>query len=160
MANWSKELIAVEAAAKERASVLFFVIDSLTRAVSSMNEVVEEICRGRKVVLVVQDMDVDCSLCNGSANLRADLNRGREYVRDIARRYGVITFDDIATAAEHYILNYNTSSRLQQTLAPTRQTPKVLNNSVMRKTSNALLNHAHRARASPWRASLSATSSR
>ena len=97
--NWTPDLVEVEACAKRDAVVLLFVIDRDTRAVASMNEVVEEICRGREVVLVVQDMDPDSELAAGT-NLLKDLNRGRVYLRDIARRYGVVCYDRVEDAVD------------------------------------------------------------
>ena len=97
--NWTPELVEVEACAKRDAVVLLFVIDRDTRAVASMNEVVEEICRGREVVLVVQDMDPDSELALGP-NLLKDLNRGRVYLRDIAQRYGVVCYDRVEDAVQ------------------------------------------------------------
>ena len=82
--EWTPELMKVEADAKRDAEMLFYVVDANTRAVASMNEVVECICRNRKIVLVVQDMDNSNELtCDkaGTENLLKDLNRGRDYLR-------------------------------------------------------------------------------
>jgi hypothetical protein len=35
--------------------------------------------------------------------LLKDLNRGRVYLRDIAKRYGVICFSDVETAVEYVV---------------------------------------------------------
>jgi hypothetical protein len=100
--DWSPELVEVEACAKRDATLLLFVVDAQTRAVASMNEVVEEVCRGREVALVVQDMEEGNDLTVGPGLLK-DLNRGRVYLRDIAKRYGVICFSDVETAVEYVV---------------------------------------------------------
>lgn len=53
MASWHPGLIALEEEAKQSATVLFFVIDNQTRAVSSMLEASYLAASGRKLVLVV-----------------------------------------------------------------------------------------------------------
>ena len=101
--DWTPELVEVEACAKRDATMLLFVIDAKTRAVASMNEVVEEICRGREVALVVQEMEEGNELAEGSPNLLKDLNRGRVYLRDIAKRYGVMCFKSIEHAVQYVV---------------------------------------------------------
>ena len=105
--DWSPELVAVEAAAKADATVLFFVIDKQTRAIASMNEVVEEILRGRTVVLVIEDVEAGADIAreaagvsDGGDGLLKDLNRGRMYLRDIAARYGALAFVETSAAVE------------------------------------------------------------
>merc|ERR1719181_175194 len=51
--DWTPELVQIEAEAKESAEVLLFVIDAQTRALASIVEASEYICRGRHVVLSV-----------------------------------------------------------------------------------------------------------
>jgi len=127
--DWSEELIELENKAKAQASVLLFVIDGLTRAIVSMNEVTELICRGRRVVLVVQDIQEGVKiqgtllatrerkvgdlrgsgsgtkrgveLTSGVVLYKQDLNRGRAYLRDLARRYAAPLFDTVPEAVQH-----------------------------------------------------------
>lgn len=54
VAHWRPELLELEFRAKERASVLFFVLDNQTRSVSALIEVAEIAGQRRKLVLVVQ----------------------------------------------------------------------------------------------------------
>lgn len=56
MASWCPELMAAEHEAKDVASVLFFVIDSETRAVASMLEVAYLISQGKNIILVITDL--------------------------------------------------------------------------------------------------------
>ena len=51
-----------ETRAKEDASILFFVVDGMTRAISSMLEVVEYITKGREVVLVINDIEPNTNI--------------------------------------------------------------------------------------------------
>ena len=139
----------IEAAAKEEAKVLFFVVDRNTRGIASMVEVsraccvlllfvsdsllhalicqaAELIASGRKIVLIIQNMPKGariggrvCACVHGpnrtcrnihmmatamACSLLAqaiddsetkDLNRGRDYLRDVARRHGVQTHDSV-----------------------------------------------------------------
>lgn len=96
--DWSPELVEIEARAKEEADVLLFVIDSQTRAIASMLEATEYICTGRRVVLVVQEIDhVDPSY---SLVEIKDLNRGRAYLRDVAKRHHVAVHDSVTEAVK------------------------------------------------------------
>ena len=117
--EWTPDLIDLETTAKHKSACLFFVIDGVTRAIVSMNEVTELICRGRTVVLVVQNVaagqdiggqtlsqrevkvrvmgalghgrSISLTSCHGEQ----DLNRGRAYLLDLAHRYAVPTFDSV-----------------------------------------------------------------
>eukprot|EP00936_MAST-01D_sp_MAST-1D-sp1_P001009 g1009.t1 len=101
--EWTPELMKVEADAKRDAEMLFYVVDANTRAVASMNEVVECICRNRKIVLVVQDMDhsnelTDCARRNAVRCHKTVEDGIEEVVRRLNPDY-------------HY--NYAKESRLQ-----------------------------------------------
>merc|ERR1711959_236173 len=87
--DWHEGLIALEATAKAEASVLLFVIDSMTRALASMLEAAEFISSGRHVVLVIQDIEMGARISGDvvSMNECKDLNRARHYLRDIYRRH-------------------------------------------------------------------------
>ena len=100
MDEWSEELVEIEARAKAKARCLLFVIDGQTRSLASVTEVIEHICCGRTVVLVVTDMPADIQL-NGHVlqpDELKDLNRMRAYVRDVATRHGVPTYDSVPAA--------------------------------------------------------------
>lgn len=97
--EWYPELAVEEANAKEEAFVLFFVIDRQTRALASVLEATEHICRGRVLVLVIEDvaknsrmsgsvLPIDDKQCD-------DLNRARAYLRDVCDRHGVCYYTSV-----------------------------------------------------------------
>jgi hypothetical protein len=106
--EWSEELVEIEAKAKESASVLLFVIGKETRALASVAEAAEYICRGRNIVMVIED--VPASMCfDGVGPSKAelkDLNRGRSYLRDIATRHAVACQSSVEDAVLYIIQQY------------------------------------------------------
>ena len=100
MDDWSPALIAVERFAKETAAILLMVIGNETRAVASMGEACEFICRGRVVVLVLQDLKPDTVFDGQRLNATEikDLNRGRAYLRETAERQGTQVFITVEDA--------------------------------------------------------------
>jgi len=108
--DWHQGLISLEAQAKLDALVLLFVIDSTTRALSSMIEVAELITGQRDVILVIQDVKEgqeigDASVGKGEAK---DLNRCRAYLADLAKRLGrtaetALVYTNIVTATSAVI---------------------------------------------------------
>jgi hypothetical protein len=89
--EWSEELVEVEAKEKEGAALLLFVIDKQTRALASVVEASEYICRGRNVVLSIEDIVPDTEIGGavvGTTEMK-DLNRMRSYLRDVATRHAV-----------------------------------------------------------------------
>jgi hypothetical protein len=101
--DWKPELVQIEAEAKADASVLLFVIDSQTRAISSIAETSEYICSGRCVVLVIKEVQPGTVIAGAEASIGEckDLNRARVYLADIAKRHGVPIFTDIAKSVDH-----------------------------------------------------------
>lgn len=102
--NWSPALIVFENAAKHECDVLLYVIADRSRAVGSMVEVAGFIAEGRPVVLMIKDMAADLSIDGVALSSREvkDLNRGRAYLADAARRHGVNicpTLDEAVAAA-------------------------------------------------------------
>ena len=70
--------------------MLLFVIDSQTRALSSMIEVAELVTSGRVVVLVIEEIPEDAVIDGvlvGSRE-RKDMNRSRSYLADLVHRKG------------------------------------------------------------------------
>ena len=86
--EWFEELIEIETKAKEEAQLVLFVVDQLTRCLVSINEAVEFICRGRKVLLVVDNIknghDIEGKVL--SPTELADLNGARQCLRDLRLR--------------------------------------------------------------------------
>eukprot|EP00468_Gymnochlora_sp_CCMP2014_P000129 CAMPEP_0167743452 /NCGR_PEP_ID=MMETSP0110_2-20121227/2024_1 /TAXON_ID=629695 /ORGANISM="Gymnochlora sp., Strain CCMP2014" /LENGTH=355 /DNA_ID=CAMNT_0007627825 /DNA_START=1120 /DNA_END=2187 /DNA_ORIENTATION=- len=106
--KWTRDLIPKEAKAKADALCLLFVIDNATRAASSILEAVEYICCGRVVVLVIRRMEEGTIIDNHVIKDREceDLNRGREYLRDVANRHGAPTFGNVEGAVKFMVQQY------------------------------------------------------
>lgn len=89
---------------KEECTLVLFVIDNATRALVSILEVVEHICRGKHTIIVLVDIeeptDFDGTGVSASPNELKDLNRLRRYLRDVAIRHGVKIYSDMHEAME------------------------------------------------------------
>jgi len=102
--NWTPDLVEVEAKAKKNARILFFVVGPETRGIASMVEVAElVVTRNARVVPVIIDVPSDGSTGDFSSSEIKDLNRGRCYLRNECKRFGVTCFDDIQTALAHAV---------------------------------------------------------
>ncbi|CAH0475486.1 unnamed protein product [Peronospora belbahrii] len=103
--EWYEELIQIETKAKERAHMMLVVIDKVTRCLVSINEAVEYICRGKKVVLVVEDIEEGDEIAGNlvSKTELADLNGARQCLRDLATKRNVSVLPDVATAIDECI---------------------------------------------------------
>jgi len=109
--DWKPELVEIEARAKNEADTLLIVIDAQTRALASIVEAVENIVRESRVALVVDDI-VDGTVISGqtvTGGELKDLNRARAYLRDVASRYNVREYADVADACAA-IVQYYTST--------------------------------------------------
>merc|ERR1712216_554191 len=98
--DWSPELLALEEAAKQNATVLLFVIDAETRALMSMLEATELIATGRQVVLTIRDVVPKQQFGEdvvGVTELK-DLNRARGFLTDMAQRHGVPVHQTVEAA--------------------------------------------------------------
>lgn len=103
--EWFEELIQIESRAKETAKIVLIVIDNLTRSIVCIHEAVEHICRGRRVVLVVEDIQKG-TVVEGteiSDAETADLNGARECLRNLAIKKSIRLFDDVQSAIEGVI---------------------------------------------------------
>ncbi|RLN53881.1 hypothetical protein BBJ29_008767 [Phytophthora kernoviae] len=100
--EWFDELVQIETRAKETAQIMFVVVDKLTRCLVSINEAVEFICRGRKVMLVVDDIDEAAEVAGKTLEPTelADLNGARQCLRDLAIKRGVGLYSDVETAVQ------------------------------------------------------------
>ncbi|TYZ58578.1 hypothetical protein PybrP1_009958 [[Pythium] brassicae (nom. inval.)] len=98
--DWYEELIPLETRAKETAKVVLMVIDNSTRSMVGINEAVEYICRGRRVVLVVDDLAPGATVEGAALSPEelADLNGARECLRHLAAKKGVRVFGSVADA--------------------------------------------------------------
>ena len=107
---WSEGLLQEETNAKKNSTILLFVIDSATRAVSSMVEASEYIASGRDIMLVVMpdvlsNQEFEDGVPVGASEMK-DLNRARAYLRDVAKRHGCIVYDDVASGVREVIRKF------------------------------------------------------
>lgn len=101
VADWSPELVAIEAAAKKDAAALIFVIDGQTRALSSMIEAISQAGQGRRVFVTSKDISDGTIIAGQTVTGRElkDLNRGRAYFLDELSNFPNATVhSDIAVA--------------------------------------------------------------
>jgi hypothetical protein len=103
--EWTQSCEAAEMRAKAAADVLLFVIGGETRGVASIGEAAYYLGAGRSVALAIVDVGEGASI-GGScvdSHERDDLNRGRIFVRTMARQHGVPVFDDVESAVRYAI---------------------------------------------------------
>lgn len=109
VADWSPELVAIEAKAKADASALIFIIDGQTRALASMIEALSQAAQGRRVFVTSMDIPDGTVIAGQTVTGRElkDLNRARAYFLDelgnfpSATVYGSIA--EAVTASTAYI---------------------------------------------------------
>jgi hypothetical protein len=89
--EWSSKLVALEGLMKAWCKILLFVIGSRTRALASMIEVAALIAAGRRVVLVIENVEAGVEIEGQvpSGPELKDLNRARQYLRDVANNYHI-----------------------------------------------------------------------
>lgn len=92
---------------KENADLLLFVIDKAARNITVMIEAIELVCRGRAIILVVEDIPDGAILqddeCRVSGRQLSDLNRARMYLRETAQRNDVDVFDTVECGVDSLI---------------------------------------------------------
>lgn len=102
MDHWSQDLIEIEHAAKENATILFFVIDSQTRNVVTDIETANFAGYHTNLVLVVHPQDVvSGSLVAGeqiSSEEAEDIKAALAVLNKITSHQGVFVFDNILQA--------------------------------------------------------------
>ena len=96
--EWTTACEEEEMRAKADAAVLLFAISGETRGVATVGEIAYYLGNGRPLALAVQDVGPDVA-----ADERDDLNRGRIFVRTMAKQHGVPVFDDVGSAVQHAI---------------------------------------------------------
>ncbi|MBI2473133.1 nucleoside 2-deoxyribosyltransferase domain-containing protein [Candidatus Uhrbacteria bacterium] len=99
--DWSPELVAIEAAAKDEAKVLLFVIDGQTRAGVSIMEALKYGADGRTVVLSIENIPMGTVIENQEVLGRdlKDANRMRSYLSDLVKDYPNVYICDSMTSA-------------------------------------------------------------
>lgn len=109
--EWTEEREPIEMQAKDEAEVLLFVITGETRGVATVAEIAYYMALNRKLALVVNDISG-----SASAAERDDLNRGRIFVRTMARKHNVPVFATIEEAVQYAIdlVNAQTSGPMSR----------------------------------------------
>lgn len=102
MDHWSQDLIEIEHAAKENASILFYVIDSQTRNVVSDIETANFAGNHKNLVLVIHPQDtVAGSVVAGeqiSVEEAEDIQEALTVLHKITSNEGILVFDNISQA--------------------------------------------------------------
>lgn len=137
MDDWSPDLVEIEAREKEEAGCLLFVIDPATRALASIVEASEYICRGRHVILCILDVEEGTAFGTDGLPVKStelkDLNRCglsmlsynmsylssantlvvrvRSYLRDVATRHGVAFSDSVQKTVQTVIESHRINSQ-------------------------------------------------
>ncbi len=114
LGEWTTDFEAVEMKAKAEADVLLFVIDAQTRGVASVAEAAYLLAARRPLALAVRDVSAGACIDGRSVDAmeRADLNRGRIFVRTMAACHGVPVFEQVEDAVRHAIELVDTAGRL------------------------------------------------
>jgi hypothetical protein len=103
--EWTPACEAAEMEAKASADVLLYVVGDETRGVATMAEMAHGLGSRRRVALAVKDIGPESSIDGvvpGKAE-RDDLNRGRIFIRTMAREAGTPVFADVEGAVLHAI---------------------------------------------------------
>jgi hypothetical protein len=102
---WSEANEAAEMQAKDAASVLLFVINHETRGVATVAEVAYYMGLGRQLALAISDIPNNAILYDHPLQQPEidDLNRGRIFLRTMARSHNIPIFDTIENAVQHAI---------------------------------------------------------
>jgi hypothetical protein len=102
---WTPAREAEEMRAKDEAAVLLFVINHETRAVATVAEVAYYMGLGRPLALAIADLPPNANLYNQPLQAPEidDLNRGRLFLRTMARAHNIPVFDDIPAAVQYAI---------------------------------------------------------
>ena len=117
MPRWRPELIDLENKAKQKADILFFVVDNQTRSVVSMIEVAYIAATQRHLLLVLHPYSGPGALIADEPISQAeyqDLNQAQSYLNDLVERQNFPVFDQIPVA-----LNCLAATLRQQDIAGT-----------------------------------------
>jgi raw len=103
--KWYPTFIQIEARARTEACGLLFVLSGETRGVATLVEATEGICTHQTVWLVIEDIH-DGLVIDGheiTGRELENLNHARQYLADVARRYGVRVFSTVEDAVESIV---------------------------------------------------------
>ena len=108
-----------EMQAKDEAAILLFVINHETRGVATVAEVAYYMGLGRQLALAINDIPGNATLYNHPLNQPEidDLNRGRVFLRTMARRHNIPVFTEIRQAVQHAIQLLTTQHDIHAILA-------------------------------------------
>jgi len=104
--EWSPELMVVEAEAKLKSAVLLFVLDSQTRALATLNEVIEFVVRGRQKVLIVMDFVAPGTEIEGqeiTPEEAQDINMARTQMAKHAKDHGAEVYNTLTLGLMHVV---------------------------------------------------------
>ncbi|XP_025415759.1 uncharacterized protein LOC112687330 isoform X2 [Sipha flava] len=105
--HWSQDLIEIEHAAKESATILFYVIDSQTRNVVSDIETANFAGHNNNLVLVIHPQDaVTGSIVAGeqiTSKEAEDIREALTVLHEIASGQGILVFDNISLALSRVV---------------------------------------------------------
>ncbi|XP_060079047.1 uncharacterized protein LOC132558496 [Ylistrum balloti] len=98
--SWREELVELEARAKQRADILFFVIDNQTRAITSMIETAYLVATRRQVIAIIHEYDKNMKICGEEVSKSEvmDLLRARLILVDLVERNSIPVFTNMETA--------------------------------------------------------------
>lgn len=104
VSEWTPDLLELEHRAKEKAKVLFFVMDSQTRSAAGAIEVAHIAGRNSKhLVLVLLPYKQQQKILNETLTLDeyTDLSRNQQLLKQLVHRRGLPVLDKISLALEH-----------------------------------------------------------
>lgn len=105
LGEWSEACEAAEMQAKDEADILLFVINAETRGVATVAEVAYYMGLGRQLALAITDIPANATLYNVPLNQPEidDLNRGRIFLRTMARQHHIPVHTTVEAAVEYAI---------------------------------------------------------
>ncbi|MBL9174227.1 MAG: hypothetical protein JNL10_11875 [Verrucomicrobiales bacterium] len=103
--SWTPEDQFAEMEAKARADVWLFVVTAETRGVAAVAECAYRIGQRGRLALALMDLPADAVLGGVRLTPREvdDLNRGRVFLRAMAREHSVPVFETVAEATRHAV---------------------------------------------------------
>jgi hypothetical protein len=116
---WTPAREAEEMQAKNQAQLLLFVINHQTRAVATVAEVAYYMALGRLLALSITDLPANATLYNQPLQQPEidDLNRGRIFLRTMAKAHNIPVFEDIPGAVQYAIQKLTTRHDIHSILA-------------------------------------------
>ena len=116
---WTPAREAEEMQAKDEAQLLLFVINHETRAVATVAEVAYYMGLGRPLALAITDIPPNATLYHQPlpSDEIDDLNRGRIFLRTMAKVHNIPVFTEVLNAVQHAIQKLTTPPDIHAILA-------------------------------------------